>query len=36
VWGRPENNCPGSGQFRAYLAKIGLDKNRAQEAQRIG
>jgi hypothetical protein len=34
--GRPGKNCPGAGQFRAYLREIGLDKNRALEAQRIG
>lgn len=33
--GRPSENCPGSGQFRAYLTDIGLNKNRANECQRI-
>jgi N6-adenosine-specific RNA methylase IME4 len=33
--GRPSENRPGSGQFRAYLREIGLNKNRANECERI-
>jgi hypothetical protein len=32
--GRPSENRPGSGQFRAYLREIGLNKNRANECER--